>query len=653
MLPELRSVQRLGSGIKAPPNVEAMNVLISLGVWPLDISLEGMRIEFYSRDGNAWINDMDMAASNIAERIVKSHGRMEKVDPVASTPWLPGNVLENLERHISQPSGALAGTSRDSVASMRQSVTDTTFVIDSTTANELDDGISISPVDPTQPIDPSDATANWIHVHVADPTSLIAPNDPLSLTSQFKGISSYLPHTCFPMMPPILSKEAFNLANGRNVLTFSARLDSFGEIIDYKVRPSLLENVCKTNYKDVDGVLSFDGVCGFKDDDPYRAYLEVWDKDFLQARRAQSVSTAPSSLGQEKVDLLRGCQAITSLHSKHRVSSGRVETSFPEDNVHVRPFGARAGPEPAGETTVYMSLPASTLVSPARSMVAEAMIIAGRVAAKFCTDHQIPILYRGVGPLVPEKGDPEEFERIMQQLRAVKCTKTGTVPRKIYNQLIQYHSGAFNDPRPLMHSHMGILGVNPLDGSSEKEGMIGYVKATSPLRRFSDMIAHWHIKTALAKTRNFAFNVDQLTSIFAADAEKQKASRKLENAWGKYWKLEWARRRELTVQQGRQNDAEYVDSSNEYLGIGHKSSARKNAEMLSFPLHTYHQQPVYTCVIVPGASRNAPFAKVLVVELSVYGWLGGVSSITNRSGIVKAKISSIWPAGDVLRLSPI
>jgi hypothetical protein len=65
--------------------------------------------------------------------------------------------------------------SRDPVESMRRDFGDIpVYVIDSPTAHELDDGISIEET----------PDGVWVHAHIADPSHLIPPNHPLSILSQ-------------------------------------------------------------------------------------------------------------------------------------------------------------------------------------------------------------------------------------------------------------------------------------------------------------------------------------------------------------------------------------------------------------------------------------------------------------------------------------
>ncbi|KAJ3318642.1 hypothetical protein HDU76_000773, partial [Blyttiomyces sp. JEL0837] len=89
------------------------------------------------------------------------------------------------------------------------------YVIDSPTAHELDDGISI---------EHKDNGETWIHVHIADPTSELPPSHPLAFLAQLRGNTVYLPERHYPMIPDSLSLNRFNLGVSNLALTFSARL---------------------------------------------------------------------------------------------------------------------------------------------------------------------------------------------------------------------------------------------------------------------------------------------------------------------------------------------------------------------------------------------------------------------------------------------
>ena len=175
---------------------------------------------------------------------------------------------------------------------------------------------------------------------------------------------------------------------------------------------------------------------------------------------------------------------------------------MPECSVYATPFSPSI-PDPGSGSTVFVSSSMTSAMSPAHTLVGEAMVIAGRVAARFCLDRKIPVLYRGQGSMGPDVGDGQR-DRIVEQNIRERCEKSGIfceivcikrigmLPYNFNQDLFKYMSGAVNDPLPLMHSSMGIPGIDPESGDGGASGMVGYLKVTSPLRRFMDMVRSAH-----------------------------------------------------------------------------------------------------------------------------------------------------------------
>jgi hypothetical protein len=660
ILPELRKTSASGSR-RSPSSDKALEILILLKVWSPLISLPAQRelslnefTSVHGPDRPSLFSDLSTESEEWASKLIDGTSKSATSSKIAletmekqinfpqSNDSIPGNNESRVARFSLDP--------RDSLAHIRQPCKSTTFVIDSTTANELDDGISIEPVDPSRPINLDDPTSNWINIHVADPTSLVDPGHPIGLAAQLHGTSTYLPHTFFPMMPEILSTKLFNLANGRNALTFSARLDSSGEIVDYKVQASVLEDVCVLNYHDADKVLSWSGIPGYDVDDPVRSQLAPWDMAHLL--KTPSKASESSSVSKDNLEKLLALQAITSLHSKLRVKNGMTSQSSPECDVNITPFSsARLGPS---EThTIFINSGKSSQMSPSHSLVGEGMVIAGRVAARFCIDHKIPVMYRGQGPLLEDNGDGER-DRLVERVEEEKCGKTGLTPYSLQQDLIKYMSGGMNDQRPLMHYAMGIPGVDPGSAEGGTEGMVGYLKVTSPLRRYTDMIAHWHIKSALLDSKRYAFSMEQLLDMSPRFTKKEKNSKRMGNAWSKFWALEWCRRREVLCQENGVDPIEVRDTTgcvefNEYLGVGIKSGDFKEGEGKKTGL-----QPIYTCLITNEGDprRNIP-VMVYVIELGVRSTLSydGILTKVVQGSIVRAKVESLNPQLGLMKMS--
>lgn len=114
----------------------------------------------------------------------------------------------------------------------------------------------------------------------------------------------------------------------------------------------------------------------------------------------------------------------------------------------------------------------------ARSMISEFMKAASRVVSRFGTEQGIPLVRRACLPAVLP--NVTNFEAILKTRSDVGLVDPWAALRS--NIVIPR---AFNTTAARGHWTLGI---------SEGEG---YVRTTSPLRRYADLVTHWQIKHAL------------------------------------------------------------------------------------------------------------------------------------------------------------
>jgi len=106
------------------------------------------------------------------------------------------------------------------------------------------------------------------------------------------------------------------------------------------------------------------------------------------------------------------------------------------------------------------------------------MILAGEVAALWCSQRGIPLFYRGT-QVNPELPPPLVYKRDILDPGTAKLGHPPYLAARRYTKLV---GKAVNSAEPTRHS---TIGTN------------AYSKVTSPLRRYSDMVAHWQIESVL------------------------------------------------------------------------------------------------------------------------------------------------------------
>jgi exoribonuclease-2 len=149
--------------------------------------------------------------------------------------------------------------------------------------------------------------------------------------------------------------------------------------------------------------------------------------------------------------------------------------------------------------------------SPSRQMVAEMMILTGEVAARYGQTHNLALPYRSQ----PQPDLPPEEELMQLPPGAVRaCAMRRYMPRSEVSLT------------PSRHASLALE---------------TYTQVTSPIRRYSDLLAHFQIKAHL-RGETPPFSVEQMQSIVMSLGPAVKEASKVERETNRYWSLEFLRR---------------------------------------------------------------------------------------------------------------
>lgn len=234
------------------------------------------------------------------------------------------------------------------------------------------------------------------------------------------------------------------------------------------------------------------------------------DGAILDYRVQRSLLTGLKRLTYEAADALAGkwdsLQRIAQSHYASRLRSGHVPFHIPKPEIHVHP----------SERSIEFSLSSkSHQLDSSRFMVGEAMLIAGRVAAMHAIERRIPIPFRGHP--IPTSIDPNLISRI-------RDTKDSSMDYRFdCLRLLSSLAPSTIDTKPTAHWAMGLE---------------AYAKATSPLRRYFDLLLHAQLtasKTALSHS--------QLDALLPAAYRHEQYLKSLQRASLRFWTLRYAQQR--------------------------------------------------------------------------------------------------------------
>lgn len=271
-----------------------------------------------------------------------------------------------------------------------------TLTIDGPLTRDYDDALSLEEV----------GEILRVGIHIADVAAFISPDSVLDRMAAERGSSLYLARRQIPMIPPHLSQDTLSLKQGCDRLSISllANLDKKGKVLDYQFVPSVIRVQRQLTYDEVNDTIEEEGMLR---------------KMYLMSQRLRQT----------------------------RMNQGALSLSLPELEVKCN----------ADSSVSLKSIDQNT---PSRVIVAEFMILYNWLAAKFCRENHVPILFRTQSEpseILSEEGGYLYY--VFKQRRKLSPLQIDTAPKP--------HSGL---------------------------GLDVYTHATSPIRRYLDLVVQRQIR---------------------------------------------------------------------------------------------------------------------------------------------------------------
>ncbi|XVF39389.1 hypothetical protein PTKIN_Ptkin01aG0030800 [Pterospermum kingtungense] len=122
------------------------------------------------------------------------------------------------------------------------------FTIDSSTASDLDDALSVEKLS---------KDSFRVGVHIADVSYFVLSNTALDIEARVRSTSVYMMQRKIQMLPSLLSKQLGSLNPGVDRLAFSMfwELNSMGDVLDRWIGRTVLRSCCKLSYKHAQDII--------------------------------------------------------------------------------------------------------------------------------------------------------------------------------------------------------------------------------------------------------------------------------------------------------------------------------------------------------------------------------------------------------------
>lgn len=353
------------------------------------------------------------------------------------------------------------------------------FCIDSAGAHEIDDGISIESAGNDE---------HWVNVHIANPTAFFSKDSPLAKMARHMTETVYMPERAFSMLPKWASRKYFSLEDNRPCLTFSAKMNGNGEVLQHKIQPGFIRNVLQVTPEDLSEAF------GLESPHTQTQILSVGGsvkaEDSIKRRKIKFITA-------ERKAMLETLSKLANKLSEKRTAAGGLFYDSARNDISVWSSNAGVGlpwEHPSRQRARHVEGDPTIVIrahkfvdwfsakDPSRQfttlLVREMMLLACNIAAKWCAERNLPNLYRG------------------------SISLPGANPDKYWREVIEpaREKYAGNPPMHLTIGYLRNMGANIITTEPRRHVPLGldhYSKATSPLRRYSDMITHWQIEAAL------------------------------------------------------------------------------------------------------------------------------------------------------------
>ena len=358
----------------------------------------------------------------------------------------------------------------DTMAHLRRDFGNTpVFCLDTHSSRILDDGFSVEP-------DESVPGAYRLYAHIAHPSAFLDKGHIFAQRAAHYTSSLYTTQQQYPMLPFNFG-VAVALQNSRMALSVSGLIMPDGEVRDIRIEPMKINRIVKILPQAVDRILGL-----HQGDDEATFVLGNLQESHARASHSKEVAVADLAIAESHRSTLEIIRKLCELRYSRRRHEVTDYLNMPYANVNTNVWVSLTE-ECSGEidqSQHYVGDPILSLVSRRHerigmnsdrcrvdTLITQVMHVCSEMAARWCHERKIPGIYQGSEP----QGD----------FTSSKLSKTQP-------NLPTLHPVARFSATAIPHV---------LLNCSE------YMRFTSPLRRYHDLLNHWQVDGFLRNEAKF------------------------------------------------------------------------------------------------------------------------------------------------------
>lgn len=418
------------------------------------------------------------------------------------------------------------------------------FTIDGEDSKDLDDAISIEMLD----------NGNYeLGVHIADVAHYVKEGSKIDVEAAERATSVYLTDRVIPMLPEEISNGVCSLNQGEDKLAISVimEIDSNGEVLNHKIKESVINSKLRTNYNDVSDILEND------DEELIEKYSD-FILDFMMAEELAKILNTKRdkrgaiTLGGEKTKVV--------LNSEGEPISIEIEERRTANNI-----------------------------------IEEFMIVANETIAEHFYRLKVPFVYRVHENM--EKESAENFNKFISDYGYKLSSDTDIKEQRKELKSILDESNDMGNGDTV--KSMMLRSLDKARYSSKCIGHFGlasefYCHFTSPIRRYPDLMVHRIIKEVINGRMNEeeVKHFDKVVlDISEYSSERERFAEKAEREVNKYYTSIYMRKETDTEFEGKiigiNKKGVFVELPNRVCGV---------ASSEEFKEKKYYSDPENFCV---------------------------------------------------------
>ena len=338
------------------------------------------------------------------------------------------------------------------------------------------DGPDTAVMDDALTLERTEAGHWQIGVHISDISHYIPAHSAIDQEAAKRGTAVYLGDTVIPMLPSPLSGSLGSLEVGKDRLALSvlATLDDTGNVVEYEIRPSVVNVKYHITYQEAQAILE-------RDNPDMLSSLGV------DAKALKKLSSL--------YDLLDNLLYLSQAIKRQRVHRGSFELNLPEYDFPAdaeEPLAHYRSPKFQYDDEGLLGVMVVSAGVSSRPLVTECMLLANQLVAQHLVALGVPAIYRL--HRAPDPNDVQELTKLAENMDIQLTLDAEDAPQpKDYQRFVEQFAAssaekiltyllletiqpAFYSTHPSQHFGLGLAD--------------GYTHFTSPSRRYADLAVH-------------------------------------------------------------------------------------------------------------------------------------------------------------------